>query len=198
MKPDLRTSGLQNYRIETVYAAIVTGEDGSEGVPAFMDPDNNVLMPAIFTDTAKLDFYKHHLARMAANTPGINVSIRTYKLAHEEPLEAVVPTDEEKRKKGEEYVAQITEMAKRGRKWIKAHPEAVPQVQFNFPQEMTVITDLTKAREIGAIVFNGPGKKLVNAMCDGMIGQRNEPTPFMLKMALELATSEQDEFEGEK
>lgn len=184
--------GLQPYKIDKVFAVVVQDEKGSEGVPAVIAGGQT--MPMVFTNEAKVEDYRDLIRRTTETMPGMRVVLRTYTMAHEEVL-VLNPglSREEELAKGAAYVAQIQEMADRGRKWIKAHPEAVPKVQFNFPQDVAVITDLTTAREKGAIVFDGAGKKLVNAMCEGMIGTPTEPTPFMLKMALEIATTEEKE-----
>lgn len=86
------------------------------------------------------------------------------------------------------YVEQIKKMIRQARAWRRAHPQANPKIQFNFPPNTLVAIPLAGALEHGFMSVNDEGRELIAAMWAGM-EERKEPTPGMIRCVMKLIDS---------
>ncbi len=88
------------------------------------------------------------------------------------------PTEEQ-----EEWITQIRDLSVKAKDWSMHHPEANPQVQFNWPAECMLVASVDAAVEEGLIIANAEGKEMLTAM-GAFEDSRKQPTAFMVRMAL--------------
>lgn len=84
------------------------------------------------------------------------------------------------------YVALIEEMARRAIKWHAENPLLAPVVSWNFSKDILVAMPISAARRAGFVDANPDGWRLLAAMV-GPLDPRREPTPTMVRVALEAA-----------
>lgn len=93
-------------------------------------------------------------------------------------------------KQESEYHESIRQLAVKARAWCRAHPDARPKVQFHYPETMALVTTLSAALDVGAVAADGDGKAMLAAMGEG-IPEHEEPTPTMIRIALDIMHSDE-------
>jgi len=88
-------------------------------------------------------------------------------------------------KKFKQYRAQIARMSQNARAWRLLHPGSVPQVQFNFTENVMMIMPISIAVEKHFVSCNAEGLEMIKAMWPW--DDSKEPTVTMVKIAIEVS-----------
>lgn len=96
-------------------------------------------------------------------------------------------TDDEYQSIGRQRIVFLGKMTDNGRAWIKAHPEAHPQITFTVPmivgKQVAIVGTVEDSVELGYIKCDEAGLELIKALYPW--GQPETPTYAMVKEVIE-------------